>query len=74
MARSSVLGVLLFGALALFTKHAAQSFVGTPATQRRSAVARRAEEAETEGDEYVAAAGDRLKLKACISLFHVRIE
>ena len=39
-----------------------ESFVGSPATQRRSVVARRAEEEEE--PEKVAAPGDRLKLKA----------
>lgn len=62
MARSPVLSFLLFGALVLLGKRSMESFVGSPATQRRSVVARRAEEEEE--PEKVAAPGDRLKLKA----------
>eukprot|EP00434_Breviolum_minutum_P038025 symbB.v1.2.033719.t1/scaffold4230.1/size42768/4 len=61
MARSPVLSFLLFGALVLLGKRSMESFVGSPATQRRSVVARRAEEEEE--PEKVAAPGDRLKLK-----------
>ncbi|CAK8992191.1 unnamed protein product [Durusdinium trenchii] len=58
MARMSMLSLMLFGLSALFAQRA---FVGTTPRARRSVLPRRAE--GEEGEEYVAAAGDRLKLK-----------
>ncbi|CAJ1408237.1 unnamed protein product [Effrenium voratum] len=64
MARSPAIALLLFGALALLARRTALGFVGPRPTSRSPAVLRRAEEGEEEEvEEYVAAEGDRLKLK-----------
>ena len=65
MARSPVLSFLLFGVLALLGKRCMETFVGITSAQpnRAPQVARMAEAEEEEEPEYVAAPGDRLKLK-----------
>ena len=65
MARSPVLSFLFFGVLALLGKRSMETFVGvTSRPNRAPQVVRMAEgEEEEEEPEYVAAPGDRLKLK-----------
>lgn len=64
MARSPVLSFLLFGVLALLGKRGMETFVGVTSRPKRAPqVARMAEGEEEEEPEYVAAPGDRLKLK-----------
>jgi hypothetical protein len=64
MARSPVLSFLLFGVLALLGKRGMEPFVGVTSRPKRAPqVARMAEGEEEEEPEYVAAPGDRLKLK-----------
>ena len=71
MARSPVLSFLLFGVLALLGKRSMETFVGITSAQpnRAPQVARMAEGEEEEEPEYVAAPGDRLKLKVRQFLF-----